>query len=646
MSKKIIKNFTILIMIITLVMPLLTPNQAMASASKKYLVLVGQSDGTFKAFDDLVVEMKGKIMMKAKPLASALDATYSDRTDSEKGCIIESGNVTNTYTLNSKTVIWKTGADTVKYEAPVEQSYDNSDNLIYYDTVRSFMNVSYFKASKAPAYKRLGYTGGVIVYNFYKPRPTLPATSSIIAWNNQISETTMKTTNIKLNPVVRDELVFEKYACKNIRVEFYDCINAGKSLFDYQPVQEIYKNNQLPGDGIYGLGHCNDPLIIQGLDSQGNVLKEYETTNDVFLIDLPGASKLCIINKTAKDPLTHIVFTPVKPVVITDSSKISFKDINWLTVNGLATQYFVLPEYFETTIENNKNFQSIGSCHIETDKPDNNSSNNSDSLTTVTVESKDNNLTAENIYINFNNRVTLPLIDNSNVCVYDTSKDLWAADYESKLTDMLNAVKQYGTNNYFPAENFNHKAIIRSQSMITSNAGDEQIMLTPENFNLDCAEDYLTHLHEMTHFFEAQNTDYGWMIPAWPEGIAEALSRQALSNMKITPNGDIHQFTKINLTPAQVADFETYYLSITNYTTGNDTAYNIGYNFITYLQKTYGADIVCKIYKAEMNANIPQKINEYYCRDKERDKLFTGCIKSVTSKNVFQDFVTYYQSLN
>lgn len=645
MFKKLFKGFLIIIIIFTFLTSLLTPQKILASADKKYLIIVGQPGGSFKAYDNLAVDIKGHIMVKAKPLASILDAKYSVRKGSKKGCVLESGNASSTFTRNSKTVIYQIGDTLSEYEAPYKQCLIDSYNMIYYDAISPFMNVSYYPASKAPEYKKLGYTGGVIVYNIYEPRPTLPNTSSISVWNGKINKDNLKTNPVTLYPTVRDKIIFQKYPYKSILVEFYQYLRTEKNVFDYQSIYKLYKESKYEIDGIYALGYCNDTLNIQGLDSSGKVLKEYTTADDVFLIDLPNASKLCIINITDKDPSVFLSFTPVKPTIITSTSRIPFSKINWLTYGDIAEAFFVLSEYIETTTENFYTWNSIGTRYVEMDKPNNNSTNNSYSLVTVTIENIKENLIADNIYFNFTKRVTIPLIDNDRVIVFDDSKDRWAPNYEDELTRMMDAVKHCGTNNYFPSDNFDNQVLIRSQSVMTSRAGDEQIVLTPENFNLDCADDYITHLHELTHYYEAQNSDYGWMISAWPEGIAEALSRQTLNDMGIKQDDSVSQFEKVNLTPKQAEDFESYYLSLESNWIGDGAAYNLGYHFITYLQKTYGSDIVYKIYCAEMEANIPQQIDGYYCRDDKRDKIFTGIIKSLTSQNVFQDFVTYYQDL-
>jgi PHD/YefM family antitoxin component YafN of YafNO toxin-antitoxin module len=225
------------------------------------------------------------------------------------------------------------------------------------------------------------------------------------------------------------------------------------------------------------------------------------------------------------------------------------------------------------------------------------------------------------------------------VRIYGKNKNLWAADFEQKVNDMIDAVKELGVPNYLTKSSCEKTVIIRvDEFSASSSTNKDYITLPPSMTNLDSARDYLSILHELITFYYVQEVQYSTNNYLWYEGIPEVLSRQAFRKLNINDDGTILPLFKTTLSTAEQTNFMNYFQTPFDHR-------NIGYYLISYLEKTYGNDIISKIRDAEAIANIPVKNAYGAYRDKERDLKFCNCIKAVTSEHVLKDFIQYYNAL-
>jgi len=621
-----IKSIIVFLTILAITITLFPVAQVSATPTKKYLVLVGQYDGTFKAYDDLAVSIEGNIMVKLKPFADVMNMTYQSVNGSKKGCVLSSGNGKNVYTRNSKTYYYKLIGTNSKLLAEYKQTVYDSYNVVHYETISTLRNCSYFSTSDAPYYKLLGYSG-VIVYNNSGLCSNLPDLSSVYNTAGYILMNTKVTVDVE---EIKSHLLGTKIRFSNnallVSAIFKTVYSPNKFDLDLIETLRAFKKARLPFDGIYGYGNCDNTVTIQGIDKKGSVVGEIKTNGKGFLLDFPKATKLRI-SGTVHNLIIN--FTPIKPILITKTTKVPTKDINWLSPDGYALQYFVLSKNIQF------NAVKIDSAFCQRYQPldmnmhDESSKSTYQSLMLL-FSASPNEIINEKWFLEF--KMMQKLIDDSLVTILDGDKTLWASNYESELTKMISAIKEVGTGTYFLAENFKNKLVVKILDVIPHTAKD-YIALYPVCMDLKEPSDYETHLHEMTHFYESKPYHYGFCISSWCEGNSTTLSEKAMVYLNISDYDWFQSYygQEINfLTKDNKINFEDYYLNLTG-----DNAYIVGYQFTTFLQKTYGEDIVFHILEKVNDANIPA----FEGKNSAYDKQFADCIKAATSQDVFQLFV-------
>lgn len=389
----------------------------------------------------------------------------------------------------------------------------------------------------------------------------------------------------------------------------------------------------LPYDGVYGYGSCETAVTIQGIDKNGSSVGEIKTNGKEFLINFPGAVKL---NISGDKHNLLIDFTPVKPIVITTATKLAFNQISWLyPTDGFARQYFVLSEYMKFSLENVTFPYTLTRKMLDsgnTDIPD-----YSSSYQRITAVFKGTREEMASSFRFIDVKGTSQIIDNSLVIFNTNGSAVLPSNYETELINMITKLNSVGVNNYFPSKNFESKLVLKLPDGLI-NSDYSYITVDPSILDLNHFLNYYTHLHEMTHFYEAKQLHYGFQFAAWNEGNAITLAKKTLAalNKTTTDSLGVDYFNSLYatnysfLTQDNKNNFESYYLNATG---ANATL--IGYHFTNFLQEYYGSDVVYRILQKVYAAKIPTNTT----RNSVYDKQFTDCIKSVTSPNVFQLFV-------
>lgn len=608
----------------------------------KYLVLIGQGNGTYKAFDDIAfLTSKDKVMVKAKPLAEVLGLTYESSSGFwlTKGCSLGLNNRKNIYTRNQKTYyVYDYSKNSrqpsiKKHTAAYKQIVHQNYNAVHCATLSTLVNYKYFDTTKVKDYSTRSYAG-VVVYSKYASTTKLPALKSIVSWNDKST----KPDNNKPGDPISITLSPSSYQngdVKLVEASYYTSQSDKALSLDLTAVLSAFKTIGLPSDGIYGYGNCDTVVTIEAFNSSGYSLGSVKTTGAEFGISFPGATKL-LITGTQKN-LT-LDFTPVIPIAITTDMKLSFSQIPWIYgADGYPRQYFVLSENMRIRLENVSSsyvLQRKILDHGNYSDPD-----NANAYQRVTFVLKGNYEEAYSAYRYLDIAKSKKGLSNSSFVFSDIGNATLAQNYESQLISMITSIKSTGTKVYYPGTNFDRQLVMKLSDK-TENKDYSYIMLEPSSLDLNIFHDYYQHLHEMAHYYEATKPHYGFRFEAWRDGNAVTLAKKTMDSLKINykDSQGIDFFDSIYttnysfLTSEDKKNFEAYYLNATGV-----NATIIGYQFTKFLQDTYGSDIIYKIMEKVYAANIPTNAG----RNSTYDKQFTDCIKSVTSQKVFQLFVQY-----
>lgn len=439
---------------------------------------------------------------------------------------------------------------------------------------------------------------------------------------------------VVIKPVISKYPLFGKTSV-NIEAHHVNSISSQEVIYNLYRVKEACQQYGLPSDGIYGCGQFNGTLSIKAIDKDGKMIGEMTTTDNVFLINFPNAEKLII--KGYDTGTLNTYFTATAPDEITLPKDISLNSVKWIhTPDGTVISYFLLKDGLDFRVEKFYQAFSYEKNHIEMGKDRSFLLNNSYVLVTLVMADIPQDIEKAIFHI-FEWQIQ-KLIDTPTVIVYSPSNVILSTNYEDELLKLISTVKEIGGKNYFPADHFNRQVIIKSEDSGNSSGGLDGIKLEPNLFDLDSSRDYLIHLHELTHFYEASKYHYGIYVKAWVEGVAETLFRQALEQLHIKHDPDSY-LKKLQLPETARKDFEYYFFN-----ENNDDVYNVGYHFITYIQNKYGNDVVYRILNRVYQADIPTHGGAYYNKS-ERDKQFSDCIKAETRANVFNDFLDYYLNM-
>lgn len=171
--KKINKKTIAVLISIILVLSFFYQNEkeTYASNTNKYLVLVQQKDGSWKAYENIVEESSnGSLMIKVKLVSKALGFTYKKNTN-ETFTIKRSTTRYNTYTKNQTKFKYTNGSNKSNRIATniAYTSKQSKYNVCQANTLSSLVHYKYFDGSKTNDYKSYR---GVICYSKYKKIPS------------------------------------------------------------------------------------------------------------------------------------------------------------------------------------------------------------------------------------------------------------------------------------------------------------------------------------------------------------------------------------------------------------------------------------------------------------------------------------------
>ena len=414
-----------------------------------------------------------------------------------------------------------------------------------------------------------------------------------------------------INTVAVEPNIYDYFSNVYIYANYYGRIDKELNI-DYSKVAKAYKSKKFPMDGIFGYGECSGKLTVQPLDAKGHSVGKVRTIHGNFLINFPSAAKLRI--KGNSD--ISINFIPTKPLLITDDTTVNSENLKWIKQpGGMLMTYVILAEgiiYVPSSYESY--FPGILPIRGDT------------SYHAVEIQFS-GEPTSDLVFKKLNK-----LIESPKLLFYGFDKSKLYADYEEKLTNINDLVIKTG-GSFLPGYIFDKQVFIEESGDYTFSGGAAKgIALTSNVLGLAEPDDYYDHVMSFVNYYCYQDLHYGMKIAAWDYGIRSTFVQEVMNALA---QPDVKMFIANFIGHVDISDedkkkFEDYYVNAP----GNEAPL-LGYQFTRYLREVYGENVVLRITKNIYKAGI-------YERNSKNDKKFLDCIKTATSKDVFDKFVKSY----
>lgn len=168
------KVIAILLVFLSLMNSGIVKNQAYANDSNKYLVLVEQKNGSWKAYTNMIeVSDQGYLMIKAKRIAKALGYTYVKNADGSFEIKVDDS-IYNTYAKNSNEFIHSNGIEEIVKMAP-EKAYTSKKSEYNLCQISSLSSLVYYKCFTNTGIEAYADYDGIICFSKYEAIPeTVP----------------------------------------------------------------------------------------------------------------------------------------------------------------------------------------------------------------------------------------------------------------------------------------------------------------------------------------------------------------------------------------------------------------------------------------------------------------------------------------
>ena len=430
--------------------------------------------------------------------------------------------------------------------------------------------------------------------------------------------------NIKAIP---KHLYYGAYAsmiCQEFDLSEYESKNASEIRLTLEKVWadialDSNGNNAVgfPGQtGLYGMGYTNSEAILRAYDRNGTVIAAKRVNGD-FAFAFPGAFNLGVEGGTN----TVLEVLPVEPVFITSPGNYRLNPEEWQKFHdGNIFQYFVvcIPNYaFSLDCPNFLNnlgwaeqWARNGGYAIIT--PSSNSAALVDGMAICSL-----------IFDGME-----CLADYDDFACWTAASYGQTKEFADKAYEVLSAVKNVMVGTYYPASEPVGKITIWGDGTYPS-AWGTKIYLDESSVTRFSAS---TLSHEMVHAVDGSIPASTRVSPgAWLEGRAEYISRLALDELGVWYYGMEDNYDWSFLSAEEKADFFHYYYFGAN----RYTQYDVGYQFLRYINKNYGEDISSKI----MGNIAALTWYDATQRSEANAELFKKCVEDATEVGVFQRFV-------
>lgn len=318
--KKNKKWLIILTLAFIMLFPCVFVENVQAAASKKYLVLVETQKGKWVAYENLTETKNGKLMIAAKKTAKALDYKYTYKKSTKKLTIKKSNKNYIVFRRNSKkyNVVNK---NRKKNQTAAEKMYYSSKKKSYmvsYKTLFKLVNGKYYKASKAPKYKAMGYQG-VICYSTVGKIKKVPSISNVYNTNG----TKFTLIDLKKNQIAIRNGAKKTYVDRvgSSYTDYYeavqkhlDWLNQERKKAGAAPLKlnlglsmaATYRAIEMGEEGWFShYTPSGDNAFLRACNYYGLNTNTYMAENIAFRVPCTGISDLVKLGKQFKDSEPH-----------------------------------------------------------------------------------------------------------------------------------------------------------------------------------------------------------------------------------------------------------------------------------------------------------------------------------------------------
>lgn len=390
---------------------------------------------------------------------------------------------------------------------------------------------------------------------------------------------------------------------------------------------DVYGNTEQdlsPQTGLYGAGYTEGVTILRGYDMCGNlVAMQYVSGN--FAFSFPGAYNLGVEGGQN----TQLTVLPIEPVYIASAGSYGIELDKWNRLpDGNVCKYYILQVLRPVDEFDTPNPVSIIGRSLDAATGEATGGLNSNISTGFSVYRYKSSEPStahwiDGSVLSFEGMATL--MDNLEFACMVNSDFTQTEGFATKLYTLLGEVKQTMSGVYFPVNVPVSKITVCGDGSLRAKATKGFIFSNKDT-------DIQTYAHEMVHAIDDYIEASHKVSPgAWMEGRAEYISMKVCeaSGYKYTNQHIGRRWS--SLSEEAKRDFARYYYFVND----EDTEYAMGYQFICYLNETYGEDISGKIM-----ANIAA-LTEYDSTQRSEANfiLFKQCVEDATEVGVFQNFV-------
>ena len=164
------KVIAIILVLVCFIYAGIYKQEANASSSSKYLVLVQQRNGSWKEYRDIIeVSENGYLMIKAKRISKALGFTYVKNNNGSFE-IRSSDAIYNTYTKKVNEFVYSDGIEDYVKMSP-EKAYTSKESEYNLCQISSLSTLVYYKTFNSPDIEEYSSFDGIICFSKYEDIP-------------------------------------------------------------------------------------------------------------------------------------------------------------------------------------------------------------------------------------------------------------------------------------------------------------------------------------------------------------------------------------------------------------------------------------------------------------------------------------------
>lgn len=382
-------------------------------------------------------------------------------------------------------------------------------------------------------------------------------------------------------------------------------------------------------EGLYGVGSVSEPSVMRAYNAAGELIG-WKQVDGQFTISVAGAEKISF----SGGGQIRLGLIPFEPVMM-DGGSLYFANMPWKAVsNGSAVCGIVIPRSYATYS------LDIPAMYINM-------------LSSYFASPHDPSIQIKNDYV----LVCMNVFD-ARMLEHVGYRQMFVQTQQTLSTDSLDV--QYGEDMQVTQQDAENLSSLQKelQALMTPyltpgtayvrllvnleqagypNAVEKRLDLSPEYLNVQEDGYRSVVLHEMVHVLHSSDfVSFQFSPYAWREGYAEVLAEEAMRhhNAEFISSSATEDFSF--LPASALEDFGTWFARYAN----QENQYEAGYEFVSFLRDTYGADMLGKI--SQKMAEYAQMQNIYYPGYPDGEaygKCFKNAVIEAVGEDPFARFV-------